>query len=406
MCEPGDHHLPHPPDSGTARAASGDPLAASLRLFLALGMPVADMVLAFLGQGAEPLATLAAGAAFWPDPVSRFRWLRAWLTPATLDRSGLRDRDWAAVLAAWDIHPWSLPFSARTEEELAGYARLGPTCNLPGRLELVSSIYAFAIIGHPGAALSYRGDGGEFHLPEGLVIDSALQLEDWQVPGGWPRRLRSTGPLALERCAGRLDFPPGFRVDRGFLASHCSGLGRPPGGPATFLKFLDCDVRAIPPREHLQELSLVSCRDLAALGELPDLERLNLYRCPALKVVPALPKLRSLRLGGVPRLPGFQAGPALETIHLWGLERLRSLPADYAAAPNLSLDGLERLGSLASLRRPLESLSIRDCPALASLPADLRACRLSLARTGLRSLPPDVQAAELKIEQCPGLGIP
>ena len=403
---PGDRLPLTPLDFQTAETNSRAQLMDSLRLLLALKMPLAGMVMALLSQGADPLETMAAGAAFWPDQVSRFRWLRAWLTPETLDRTGLHVHDWAPVLAASTIHPLSLPLSARTQEELAGYLDLGLASYLPGQLELLITKWDFVAIGHQGTVLAYRGDGQDLRLPEGLVIDSALSLEDWKVPGGWPRRFRCAGPLSLENCSGKLGFPSGFRVEQGFRASHCTGLCNLPRGPVPHIKLHDCDLTAIPDRDHLKALTLVGCRRLASLGALPDLERLALTRCPAVNVLPPFPKLQNLFLGSIPQLPEFQAGPALREVRLSFVKRLQSLPAECAAVPKLSLEGLERLGSLENLRNPMESLSILNCPSLASLPAGLRAVRLSLSGTNLRPLPADLQVTDLQIDRCPGLRIP
>jgi len=51
-----------------------------------------------------------------------------------------------------------------------------------------------------------------------------------------------------------------------------------------------------------------------------------------------LPKFQFLSLGGVPALPRLSANPALKTVPLRRLRRLRSLPAAFAAVPNLILD--------------------------------------------------------------------
>jgi len=276
-------------------------------------------------------------------PISRFRRFRARMGPDLLELTGSRLRDWAPALAARGIHPVSLLFSAQTREELAHCLRLGLGCDLPGRLDLVDARWDLVSLGHWGASLRYDGRGQELHLPEGLVIDSALTLLDWKLPAGWPLNFQSAGPLCLERCAGNLAFPSGFRVGGGFRASRCSGLENLPRGDLARVMLRDCDLPAFPAQGGLKELSLVNCGSLCGLGDMPDLERLNLYRCPALAVLPALPRLRLLSLGGVPRLPRLEAAPALKTVHLRGLRRLRSLPAEFAAVPDLILEGLGRL---------------------------------------------------------------
>jgi Leucine-rich repeat (LRR) protein len=283
-------------------------------------------------------------------------------------------------MTARGVSPLSLLFSAQTQVELALYLHLGLGSDLPGRLELVDARWNLASLGHWVVSARYDGCGQVLHLPEGLVIDSALTLLDWKVPVGWPQGLHSVGPLCLERCAGNLAFPSGFHVGGGFRASQCSGLANLPQGDLNQVMVRDCDLPAFPAQDELKELSLVNCSSLSGLGDLPELERLNLYRCPALAVVPTLPKLKSLCLGGVPQLPVIQANPALKTVHLRGLRRLRSLPDAFATVPNLILDGLEQLDSLEGLQSPMESLSILRCPSLTSLPQSLRAGKLVIEK--------------------------
>ena len=191
-------------------------------------MPVPDFVSAQLAQGADPLEVMTGGATLRPDPVSRFRWFRAWLSPEVLQLTSLRFRDWAAAMNASGIHPLSLLLSSQTREELAYYQQTELDRLLPGRLEWTDAPWDLVSLGHWGASIRYDGCGNELHLPEGLVIDSALTLLDWKLPGGWPQRFHSVDPLYLERCEGNLLFPPGFRMGAGFRAKHCSGLGNLP----------------------------------------------------------------------------------------------------------------------------------------------------------------------------------